>query len=81
MIAVCYLHSLFQQMIGMSAAVHELSHGTPFRASRSTKPSTHLFCFLTWNNPVHFRASHMLHHRFTAYVGLDKEVILEPCAC
>jgi fatty acid desaturase len=78
MIAVCYLHSLFQQMIGMSAAVHELSHGTPFKSRQISEAFYHLFCFLTWNNPVHFRASHMLHHQFTAYVGRDKEVILEP---
>ena len=78
MIAACYLHSLFEQMIGMSAAVHELSHGTPFKSKRVNEAFYHLFCFLTWNNPVHFRASHMLHHQFTAYRGLDKEVILEP---
>jgi fatty acid desaturase len=78
MVAVCYLHSLFQQMIGMSAAVHELSHGTPLKSKPLNELFYHVFCFLTWNNPVHFRASHMLHHQFTAYRGRDKEVILEP---
>ena len=37
-----------------------------------------LFSFLTWNNYLHFRVSHMLHHQFTVHRGLDKEVILTP---
>ncbi len=78
MVIVCYVHSLFQQMIGMSAAVHELSHGTPFKNKAANEFFYHVFCFLTWNNPVHFRASHMLHHQYTVYRGLDKEVVKEP---
>jgi fatty acid desaturase len=78
MVIVCYLHSLFQFMLGMSSAVHELSHGTPFRRKGPNEFFYHLFCFLTWNNPVHFRASHMLHHQFTLYPGRDKEVIKRP---
>jgi fatty acid desaturase len=78
MLAVCYVHSLFHQMIGMAAAVHELSHGTAFRSRKVNDFFYGLFCFLTWNNPVHFRASHTLHHQFTVYRGLDKEVIQGP---
>jgi fatty acid desaturase len=78
MIAACYFHAMFQQMIGMSAAVHELSHGTPFKTKAVNELFYHLFCFLTWNNPVHFRASHVYHHQFTLYRGQDKEVIKEP---
>jgi len=78
MVAVCYLHALFQQMIGMSAAVHELSHGTPFKTKAINEFFYYLFCFLTWNNPVHFRASHVGHHQFTLYRGQDKEVTKEP---
>ena len=78
MVVVCYLHAMFQQMIGMSAAVHELSHGTPFKTKAVNEVFYHLFCFLTWNNPVHFRASHIYHHQFTVYRGQDKEVVKEP---
>ncbi|HET6450527.1 MAG TPA: fatty acid desaturase [Spirochaetia bacterium] len=78
MIAACYVHAMFQQMIGMSAAVHELSHGTPFKTRALNEIFYHLFCFLTWNNPVHFRASHVYHHQFTVYRGRDKEVVKEP---
>jgi fatty acid desaturase len=78
MVIACYLHSLFHQMIGMSAAVHELNHGTVFKTRRINEFFYKLFCFLTWNNPVHFRASHQLHHQYTVYRNLDKEVVQEP---
>lgn len=78
MVLLCYLHSLFHQMVGMAAAVHELSHGTAFKSRAVNEVFYNLFCFLTWNNPVHFRASHMLHHQYTLHRGLDKEVIQGP---
>ena len=78
MIVACYVHSFFEQMIGMSAAVHELSHGTSFKSKGVNEFFYRLFCFFTWNNPVHFRASHTNHHLYTVYRGQDKEVIKEP---
>ena len=76
MVIACYLHSLFVNMMGMSAAVHELSHGTPFRTKWVNEVFLYLFSFLTWNNPIHFRASHILsHHQFTLFeAGRDEEV-------
>jgi fatty acid desaturase len=79
MAAVCYLHSLFLNFVGMAAA-HELSHGTVFRSKSVNEFLYRLFGFLTWNNPLHFRASHMLHHQLTVYRGRDKEVIQGPVA-
>lgn len=78
MIAVAYLHSGFHSFVGMEAAVHELSHGTPFKTKWLNEFFYRLFSFLTWNNYLHFRVSHMLHHQFTVHRGLDKEVILTP---
>ena len=78
MVIFCYLHSVFHQMVGMSAAVHELNHGTVFKTRRINEFFYKLFCFLTWNNPVHFRASHALHHQYTVFREIDKEVIQEP---
>ncbi len=79
MVVACYLHAAFLNMVSMAAAVHELSHGTPFKSKPVNEFFYYLFCFLTWNNPVHFRASHILHHhQFTVYVGLDKEVVQGP---
>ena len=80
MILVCYLHSVFFNFLSMAAAVHELSHGTVFRSRGLNEIFYHLFSFLTWNNPVHFRASHMLHHRLTVFRGRDKEVMQGPVA-
>jgi fatty acid desaturase len=80
MVAAAYLHCVFHGFIGMQAAVHELSHGTPFRTKWLNEAFYGLFCFLSWNNPVHFRASHMLHHKYTLHRGLDKEVIAEKLA-
>ena len=76
MVIVCYLHSLFVNMMGISAAVHELSHGTPFKTKWVNEVFLYLFSFLTWNNPIHFRASHILsHHQFTLFeAGRDNEV-------
>jgi fatty acid desaturase len=77
MAAVSYLHCAFHGFVGMEAAVHELSHGTPFKSKLLNEFFYLLFSFLTWNSGVHFRASHMKHHQFTVHRGLDKEVVLE----
>ena len=78
MVVACYVHSMFHGFVSMAAAVHELSHGTAFRTKRLNEFFYKLFSFLTWNNPVHFRASHALHHQFTVHRGVDKEVIQGP---
>ncbi|TFG60238.1 MAG: hypothetical protein E4H36_12410 [Spirochaetales bacterium] len=78
MVLSCYAHSIFSSFVGMEAAVHELSHKTPFKSTWLNELFYYLFCFLTWNNAVHFRISHMNHHRLTMHRGLDKEVIIEP---
>ncbi len=78
MVAACYIHCMFHSFVGMEAAVHELSHGTPFKTKWVNEIFYHLFCFLTWNNGLHFRVSHMKHHQLTVHRGLDKEVVLEP---
>ncbi len=78
MVVSCYFHSLFVNFLGMEAAVHELSHKTPFRTKWLNEFFYGLFSFLTWNNPVHFRESHKRHHQVTVFEGLDREVILTP---
>ena len=78
MVATCYVHSVFHCFMGMEAAVHELSHGTPFKTKKLNEFFYRLFCFLTWNNYLHFRISHTNHHQLTVHEGLDKEVIITP---
>ena len=70
MAAACYLHCMFHGFVGMEAAAHELSHGTPFKTKWLNEFFYHLFCFLSWNNSVHFRVSHMKHHQFTVHMVL-----------
>jgi len=78
MVLSCYLHSTFSNFLGIEAAVHELSHKTPFKTRALNEFFYGLFSLLTWNNPVHFRESHRRHHQFTVFKGLDKEVVLSP---
>jgi len=78
MIVACYVHSMFHGFLGMEATVHELSHGTAFKTKWLNEFFYRLFSFLSWNNPIHFRYSHMGHHQLTVHHGLDFEVILEP---
>ena len=78
MAVITYAHCVFHSFVGMEAAVHELSYGTPFATKWVNELFYRLFCFLTWNNPHHFRISHMLHHQFTVHKGLDKEQVLGP---
>ena len=80
MVVVCYLHSSFLGFVGMGAAVHELSHTTPFKTKWMNEFFYYLFSFLAWNNPIHFRYSHQKHHHLTVHRGRDKEVIIEPIA-
>jgi len=78
MVVTCYVHSTFLFFFSMAAGVHELSHGTMFKTKALNEFFYGLFCWMTWNNPVHFRASHALHHQLTVYTGQDKEVIQVP---
>ena len=79
MVIVCYLQSVFMSFVSMGAAVHELSHGTPFRSKGPNEFFLYVFSFLTLNNPIHLRASHIQnHHPFTVHRGRDKEVIQGP---
>ena len=70
MAAACYLHCMFHGFVGMEAAAHELSHGTPFKTKWLNEFFYHLFCFLSWNNSVHFRVSHLKHHQSTVHMVL-----------
>ena len=50
MAAVIYINLVFHGFVGMEAAVHELSHGTPFKTQWLNELFYRLFCFLSWNN-------------------------------
>lgn len=78
MIVTAYLHAVFVGFLGLGAAVHELSHGTAFKTRWLNSFFFRLFAFLTWNSYFHFKESHRRHHQYTAFDGLDREVIGGP---
>lgn len=78
MVIVCLFFSIFVDFFGIEAASHELSHRTAFKSKRVNSFFYHLFCFLTWNNPYHFKESHNRHHQFTYFHLFDREQISRP---
>ncbi len=55
---------------------HELVHGTVFKSKWLNALFLDVFSFLSWNNPVAFRASHTQHHLNTLHPPYDLEVVL-----
>ena len=55
---------------------HELVHYTVFRTRALGTFFLHLYSFLGWFDPVHFRASHTRHHLYTLHPPKDREVVL-----
>lgn len=73
---VFFIHGTFFSFLGPTAAIHELSHGTPFKTKALNEFFMYLFGFLTWTNPIHFRVSHARHHQNTLHSVIDQEVEL-----
>lgn len=71
-----FLHGTLVSFFGPPAAVHELSHGTPFRNQTLNALFISIFAFLSWTNPVFFKTSHSKHHQLTLHKGRDLEIIL-----
>lgn len=70
------LHGSFYSFLGWAGAGHELVHRTVFRRRALNDIFLALFAFLTWNNYVYFRASHIRHHQKTVLGDQDGEVRL-----
>lgn len=71
-----FFHGSFFSFLGWAGAGHELVHRTVFRTRLYNDVFLALFAFLTWNNYVYFRASHIRHHQKTVLSGQDGEVRL-----
>ena len=67
-------HGMIYTFLGYAGMGHELVHATVFESKRANNALFALVSFLTWNNPVYFRASHRVHHRHTLQEGVDYEV-------
>ncbi len=71
---VLYLHGILSSFTGMEAASHELSHSTVFKTKRINDFFYRLFCFISWNNWIHLRYNHRVHHNYTSFEGLDPDI-------
>jgi fatty acid desaturase len=70
------LHGTLISFFGPPAAVHELSHGTPFKNQKLNEFFIRIFSFLSWTNFIFFRTSHVKHHQLTLHKGHDLEIVL-----
>lgn len=70
-----YMYATVFSFAGYTAAIHELSHNTPFKTKWLNEAFVIVFSLMTWSDYVYFRASHGQHHAFTTYKGLDHEVV------
>ena len=59
-----------------TAPHHELCHTTVFRTKRLNELFLRIFAFLGWQNFEIYRFSHTHHHRFTLFVGGDREKVM-----
>ncbi|MBI2498392.1 MAG: fatty acid desaturase [Opitutae bacterium] len=57
-------------------ACHELCHKTPFATQAWNTFSLRVYAFLSWFDPVGYRASHVRHHQATTHADHDGEVVL-----
>ena len=71
---VLYLHCTFGSFL--SAACHELDHGTVFRTKRLNRVFLRIFAPLAWFNFHDYALSHTYHHRYTLHPDGDREVVL-----
>lgn len=68
------VHGALFCFLGYAGLGHELAHRTVFAHRGMNDALFALVSFFTWNNPVFFRKSHVLHHRFTLHPAHDGEV-------
>ena len=71
-----FVHGTLISFFGPPAAIHELSHGTPFKTKFWNELFIRIFGFLSWTNFVFFRTSHPQHHQLTLHKGRDLEIVL-----
>lgn len=75
-VLLVYLHGTIYFFHGAHAAIHELSHGTPFKSKGLNAFFFRLFGFISWSDIVRYRQSHVQHHMVTVHTDRDLEVVL-----
>ncbi len=69
-----YVHCTMGAFV--SAACHELDHGTAFASKRLNRIFVHIYGLLAWFNMHDYALSHTYHHRYTLHPEGDREVML-----
>ena len=69
-----YLHCTFGSFL--SAACHELDHGTVFKTKPLNRVFLRIYAPLAWFNFHDYALSHTYHHRYTLHPDGDREVVL-----
>lgn len=75
---VLLAHGMLFTFLGYAGLGHELNHNNVFTLPALNTALLHTVSFLTWNNPVYFKASHTCHHKNTLHTGVDFEVNPKP---
>lgn len=75
-VATVYFHGMCYFFHGAHAAIHDLSHGTPFKTKGLNAFFFGFFGFISWTSIVRYRTSHMQHHQLTVHTDRDLEVEL-----
>ena len=70
-----FAHGTFTSFFG-GIACHELCHKTPFATQTWNTVFLRIYAFLSWFDPVGYRASHVRHHQVTVHDDHDGEVEL-----
>jgi fatty acid desaturase len=78
LLAALFAHGTVGSFFG-GVACHELCHRTPFATPFWNSFFLRIFAFLSWFDPVGYRASHIRHHQSTVYADQDGEVVLPTC--
>ncbi len=73
-VAILFVHGTLYSFL--NNGFHELVHGTVFRTKALNAGFLAVYSFLSWNNPVLFKASHTRHHLHTLHPPHDLEVVL-----
>lgn len=70
-----FVHGTFASFFG-GIAGHELCHKTPFATQFWNGFFLKIYSFISWFDPIGYRASHIRHHQATAHADHDGEVVL-----
>jgi fatty acid desaturase len=75
LLAGLLVHGTFSSFYG-GIAGHELCHKTPFATQFWNSFFLDVYSFISWFDPIGYRASHIRHHQSTIYKDYDGEVVL-----